>query len=177
MTFGPFDVDSMKKILVFKEDLDEKQTGMGGTTANSNICIPKPMEDRENPDPNNSLHFQKDTNLHTKLPLWKEAFFWILTQYYEEFCNNGNQIPDEIIFDTQTYRETNDYIGNFINSEIERTNYLNDIIYIDDGEIFSFVCLGMSSFPLIRLDCIYFYLLDRFLTCRWKSTTHNTVRH
>lgn len=86
----------------------------------------------DNPDPNNSLHFQKDTNLHTKLPLWKEAFFWILTQYYEEFCNNGNPIPDEIIFDTQTYRETNDYIGNFINSEIERTNYLNDIIYIDD---------------------------------------------
>ena len=53
MSFGPFDVDSMKKILVFKEDLDEKQTGKGGTTATSDICIPKPMEDRQNPDPNN----------------------------------------------------------------------------------------------------------------------------
>ena len=55
MSLGPFDVDSMKKILVFKEDLDKKLTGKGGSTETNNICIPKPMKDRENPDPNNTF--------------------------------------------------------------------------------------------------------------------------
>jgi hypothetical protein len=53
MSFGPFDVDSMKKILVFKEDLDKKEKG--GSTEKSDICIPKPMKDRKNPDPENTL--------------------------------------------------------------------------------------------------------------------------
>ena len=86
----------------------------------------------DDPDPNNPLHFQKDTKLHSKLPTWKEAFFWILTQHYEEFRNHGNPVPDEIIFDTKSYRESNDYIAIFINAQLKRTEFFNDVIYLDD---------------------------------------------
>lgn len=84
------------------------------------------------PDPNNPFHFKKDKYLHTKLPLWKEAFFWILTQHYEELRNHGNPIPPEIVADTQQYRDSNDYIQIFIREHIERTEFPNDIIYLND---------------------------------------------
>lgn len=86
----------------------------------------------DEPDPNNPLHFQKDSRLHCKLPLWKEAFFWILTQYYQELRNHGNPVPDEIIFDTKTYRESNDYIALYIKGNIQRTQYCTDVILLDD---------------------------------------------
>ena len=86
----------------------------------------------ENPDPENPLHFQKDSNLHTKLPLWKEAFFWILTQHYHELRNIGNPVPDEIIIDTKNYRDSNDYVAIFIKTHLKPTRFFNDVIYLED---------------------------------------------
>jgi P4 family phage/plasmid primase-like protien len=86
----------------------------------------------DEPDPNNPLHFEKDDTIHTKLPQWKEAFFWILTQYHSDLCSNGNQIPNEIVNDTENYRDSSDYVQIFIKSKIERTEFFNDTIYLED---------------------------------------------
>jgi phage/plasmid-associated DNA primase len=43
----------------------------------------------ENPDPENSYELKKDSNLREKLDVWKEAFMYILLQYYKTYKKQG----------------------------------------------------------------------------------------
>tara|TARA_E500000331_G_C16841312_1_gene533643 strand:- start:50 stop:562 length:513 start_codon:yes stop_codon:yes gene_type:complete len=82
----------------------------------------------DNPDPENSNQFKKDNNLYKKLTLWKEGFFWILVQYYIELKRHGNPIPEQVVFDTNQYRKSNDFVGIFLKRYVERTRYTSDVI-------------------------------------------------
>ena len=86
----------------------------------------------DNPDPEDSNQFKKDGSIHKKLNLWKEGFFWILTQYYIELKNHGNPIPEQVLFDTNLYRKTNDFVGAFLHLCVERTDSSMDVIYASD---------------------------------------------
>jgi P4 family phage/plasmid primase-like protien len=86
----------------------------------------------EDPDPEDDTQFKKDINLYKKLTLWKEGFFWILVQYYIELKRHGNPIPEQILFDTNQYRKSNDFVGIFLKLYVERTQYSNDVIYASD---------------------------------------------
>jgi P4 family phage/plasmid primase-like protien len=82
----------------------------------------------DNPDPEDSNQFKKDNNLYKKLTLWKEGFFWILVQYYIELKRHGNPIPEQVVFDTNQYRKSNDFVGIFLKRYVERTRYSSDVI-------------------------------------------------
>ena len=82
----------------------------------------------EDPDPEDDTQFKKDINLYKKLTLWKEGFFWILVQYYIELKRHGNPIPEQVVFDTNQYRKSNDFVGIFLKRYVERTRYSSDVI-------------------------------------------------
>lgn len=66
------------------------------------------------PDPSVSNEFKADHNLDEKLVLWKEAFFWMLTQYYKQLQEEGNSEPNAVLQETEIYRESNDVVGQFL---------------------------------------------------------------
>lgn len=73
MPFGPFDIDSMKKTLIFKDDL-VKETGFGVTAGgikNKDMCIPKPhsMTPEKSQASTEQNDFYKDKNLDDSSPL------------------------------------------------------------------------------------------------------------
>ena len=86
----------------------------------------------ENPDPEDDTQFKKDSNLYKKLSLWKEGFFWILVQYYIDLKRHGNPIPEQVLFDTNQYRKSNDFVGIFLQKYVERTEYPSDVISASD---------------------------------------------
>jgi P4 family phage/plasmid primase-like protien len=86
----------------------------------------------ENPDPEDDTQFKKDSNLYKKLSLWKEGFFWILVQYYIDLKRHGNPIPEQVLFDTNQYRKSNDFVGIFLQKSVERTEYPSDVISASD---------------------------------------------
>lgn len=86
----------------------------------------------DDPDPDDDTQFQKDNNLHKKLTLWKEGFFWILTQYYIDLKRHGNQIPEQVLYDTNQYRKSNDFVGIFLQKYVERTEHPTDVISASD---------------------------------------------
>ena len=82
----------------------------------------------DNPDPNDDTQFKIDDTIHMKLSLWKEGFFWILTQYYIDLKRHGNPIPEQVLFDTNQYRKSNDFVATFLKRCVERTEYPSDVI-------------------------------------------------
>ena len=82
----------------------------------------------DNPDPEDNTQFKKDDTIYKKLSLWKEGFFWILVQYYIDLKRHGNQIPEQILFDTNKYRKSNDFVAIFLKRYVERTEYSSNVI-------------------------------------------------
>jgi P4 family phage/plasmid primase-like protien len=68
----------------------------------------------EDPDPDDPFQHKRDTKLDKKLRRWKEAFFWMLTQYYKEYSENGITDPKEVLEFTNQYRNDNDTINDFM---------------------------------------------------------------
>lgn len=73
----------------------------------------------DNPNPNNPLEFQKDRHLETKLLLWKEAFMFILIDYYKKYKRDG--LPDTFCIEeaTQSYKKSLDDVQDFIDDNFE----------------------------------------------------------
>ena len=76
----------------------------------------------ERPDPNNLFEFLIDTHLDEKLITWRQAFFWMLTQYYKDWKRDGNEEPEEVRMETEQYRENNNIIGQFIKECTQQTS-------------------------------------------------------
>lgn len=80
----------------------------------------------DNPKPDNPNEFIRDYKLTDKLHLWKEGFFWILTEYYK-FIQQGNKKmgispglkePSEIENATNSYRHKCDFVQQFLDHYI-----------------------------------------------------------
>jgi P4 family phage/plasmid primase-like protien len=76
----------------------------------------------EKPEEDDPEQFKADTNLHEKLHLWKEAFFWLLTRYYRQYklgdpdkgIAPGIHEPQEVLEVTNQYRNRNDVMSEFM---------------------------------------------------------------
>jgi len=86
----------------------------------------------DNPDPDDNTQFKKDDTIYKKLSLWKGGFFWILTKYYIDLKRCGNPIPEQVLFDTNQYRKSNDFVSIFLKKCVKRTEYSSDIICASD---------------------------------------------
>lgn len=86
----------------------------------------------DNPDQEDNTQFKRDNTIHKKLSLWKEGFFWMLTQYYIDLKRHGNQIPEQVLFDTNQYRKSNDFVAIFLKRCIDRTEFSSDVVYASD---------------------------------------------
>lgn len=72
----------------------------------------------EHPDPKNKYEFPRDNYLSEKLNLWKEAFAYLLTKFYDDFKKYGLIEPQCVIDANKEYRKSSDSLAEFI---IERT--------------------------------------------------------
>lgn len=76
----------------------------------------------DNPDPNNPLEFQKDEYLSEKLFTWKEAFMYILLQYYKVYRKNGIKEPADVKRATSEYQKMCDIYVEFVADTMEKYN-------------------------------------------------------
>lgn len=85
---------------------------------------------KENPDPKCPNEFPLDPHLGDKLKKWKEGFFWILTQYYKIYKNDGYSEPEAVQVYTRQYQESVDLYADFINEKVEKQP--NAFLLVDD---------------------------------------------
>ena len=74
--------------------------------------------------------FPIDYDLSTKLELWPEAFMQILIQSYHDFIKHGLQEPQEVLKNTEAYKEESDCMLQFVNECLEES--LSDKIKVDE---------------------------------------------
>jgi P4 family phage/plasmid primase-like protien len=74
----------------------------------------------DTPDPNNPFEFKKDTHLTEKLYSWKEAFMYILLEYYKDYRKTGLQEPSAVKEATRDYQRLNDSYVDFIEDSIDK---------------------------------------------------------
>lgn len=86
------------------------------------------------PNPSASNEFTADKHLDEKLVLWKEAFFWMLTQYYKLLQDEGNPEPDTVLQETEIYRESNDVVGRFFKDCVDIS--AADESYLSENQLF-----------------------------------------
>jgi P4 family phage/plasmid primase-like protien len=86
-------------------------------------------------NPVNEDEFQKDDYLDEKLILWKEAFFWYMTMWYQRLKREGNQEPDQVRNDTEEYKYSNNIIAQFLDATVVRTDHIGDAIVV--GQLFN----------------------------------------
>lgn len=71
------------------------------------------------PNPKNQWEFPIDTELTTKLSLWKESFMSILVHYFiNVYKKQGLNEPDEVLEVTNNYKKVNDFYSEFIDTVI-----------------------------------------------------------
>ena len=72
------------------------------------------------PNPDNPLEFQKDEFLHDKMYSWKEAFMYLLLQYYKKYRREGIREPDEVTKATEEYQKMCDIYVEFVMDTMEK---------------------------------------------------------
>jgi P4 family phage/plasmid primase-like protien len=72
------------------------------------------------PNPENPLEFQKDEFLHDKMYSWKEAFMYLLLQYYKKYRREGIREPDEVTKATEEYQKMCDIYVEFVMDTMEK---------------------------------------------------------
>jgi P4 family phage/plasmid primase-like protien len=73
----------------------------------------------ENPNPSKPYEFTIDRELSNKLDEWKEVFMYILIQYYQNsYRVNGIIEPEEVLRNTNSYRNDSDIYSQFINETL-----------------------------------------------------------
>ena len=89
----------------------------------------------ENPSPDSPNEFLVDPHLDEKLKAWKEAFFWMLTEYYKMLQRDGNPEPEDVVKETENYRESNDIVGQFLKECVQYSD--NENHYICQQQLFN----------------------------------------
>ena len=72
----------------------------------------------KNPNPANKNEFPIDRKLSQKLEQWKEAFLWLLVEYYKIYKRDGLEMPECIKQTTEDYRRSCDAFSDFIEEMI-----------------------------------------------------------
>ena len=74
----------------------------------------------ENPNPENANEFMVDLELSKKFEDWREHFMSLIIEYYKKYMETGIIEPEEVLKCTKDYQKNNDYILEFIDSELEK---------------------------------------------------------
>lgn len=85
----------------------------------------------DNPDPENPLEFEMDTELSSKFPCWKETFMALLIMYYKKYTEIGLEEPDEVLSCTREYQRNNDVYLDFVEQEFQR----NDMAFTSISQV------------------------------------------
>lgn len=72
------------------------------------------------PDPNNRYEFERDHHLADKLYAWKEAFMFILLEYYKDYKKHGLIEPIQVKEATREYQKMNDVFIEFVDDCIAK---------------------------------------------------------
>lgn len=94
-------------------------------------ALPFESKFKENPDPNDKYQHKIDKELNKKLKQWNKAFFWILTEHYEQFKQLQYKFPPKVIAMNKKYQSDNDNFGDFLPEYIEKGNQ-DDILSLDE---------------------------------------------
>ena len=72
-------------------------------------------------DEENPHHFLRDETLSKKFPEWKEAFLWMLIEYFKIFKSNSYRInePDSITAFTKKYQEGQEHFRDFCQEHLK----------------------------------------------------------
>ena len=87
------------------------------------------------PNMNDPLEFKRDDYLKEKLFIWKEAFLYMLIEYYKIYIREYNGTltsPNECMDATNEYRKVYDVYNEFISEHLIKTNNMNDKLLISD---------------------------------------------
>jgi len=83
-------------------------------------------------NPTRSNEFPRDYDLPEKLKLWKEAFMYILIEYYMKYKKYGIKVPEQVVAFTKQYAQENDKYYEFISKYLEETGDPSDKLDIDE---------------------------------------------
>lgn len=86
------------------------------------IVIPFNSRFVENPNPDDPDEFVRDNNLKQRLYIWKEAFLYMLIEYYKIYKESGYKLrePAATLSETMKYRSTYDLYGDFLSECLEK---------------------------------------------------------
>lgn len=74
----------------------------------------------ENPNPDNPNEFMVDLELSHKFEDWKDHFMSLIIEYYKKYMETGIVEPEEVLKCTKDYQKNNDFILEFIETELEK---------------------------------------------------------
>jgi P4 family phage/plasmid primase-like protien len=102
--------------------------------------VDNPIEENE---------FPIDTELSTKLELWKAHFMSLLIEYYKLYRLEGIQEPEEVTACTREYKRQNDHLADFIHNCMEK----KDSGFIGINEAFQElkVWVREDNIPIIKI--------------------------
>jgi len=72
----------------------------------------------DNPNPRYPNEFPIDRSLSQKIDSWREAFLWLMIEYYREYKKEGLDLPECLIKTTEEYRRSCDSYSNFIDEYV-----------------------------------------------------------
>ena len=114
----PFEFKPQFKMILTCNELPEVPSDDGGTWRRLKVCN---FSSRftENPNPNKSNEFPMDLELSEKFDRWTEMFISMLIDRHKTINPNSIPEPMEVRIATESYKQNNDVIGQFISDKIE----------------------------------------------------------
>ena len=106
----------------------------------------------DSPREGNKYEFEKDHSLHLKMENWKSSFMSILVEYYKKVLSEGIKEPEEVLKYTNKYKNENDTIEVFIESELLETTYENSIPSSELWETYTTWCKQSNIKNLTKLQ-------------------------
>ena len=112
----PYEFKPQFKMILTCNELPEVPSDDGGTWRRIKVCN---FSSRfcENPDPNKN-EFNMDLELTDKFDRWKEVFISMLIERHKTINPSTITEPSEVRIATESYKQNNDIIGQFINEKI-----------------------------------------------------------
>lgn len=114
----PFEFKPQFKMILTCNELPEVPSDDGGTWRRLKVCNFS-SKFTENPDPNKPNEFPMDLELCDKFERWAEMFISMLIERHKQVNPSSIPEPMEVRIATESYKQNNDIIGQFINDKIE----------------------------------------------------------
>ncbi len=87
----------------------------------------------KNPDPNKEYEFPRDNSLEDKIYDWRQAFIFILLQYYQKYDKAGGLCePSEVTSATDEYQRMSDVYIEFVEDKLISVQDKNSILKLED---------------------------------------------